>query len=87
MAVPGGRYPLGLLDQIDLPSIYRRIQRQHERAGFPLAFSAVDISLIEDSPRKSSLSGKLVFTATSRVVASCPEGTQGSDSGKEGNAV
>jgi hypothetical protein len=52
MAVPGGRYPLGQLDEVDLPSIYRRIQRQHERVGFPLVFSAVDISLIEDSPRE-----------------------------------
>jgi hypothetical protein len=41
MAAPGGRYPIGQLDQIDLPSIYRRIQRQHERVGFPLVFSAV----------------------------------------------
>jgi hypothetical protein len=52
LAVPGESYPIGPLDEIDLPSINRRIQREYERVGFPLVFSTLDISLIADSPQK-----------------------------------
>jgi len=43
-----GRYPVGNLAKIDLPVINRRVQRQHQRAQFPLVFAGIDISLNED---------------------------------------
>jgi hypothetical protein len=36
------------LDRIDLRQINKRIRDQHKRAGFPLAFTGVEISLNED---------------------------------------
>jgi hypothetical protein len=44
----------GKLAQLDLPLINRRIQRQHQRAGFPLVFAGVDVSWNECSPAKKS---------------------------------
>src|ERR1700730_747984 len=43
----------GQLDQMDLPSINRRIQREHERVGFPLIFAGINISVYEDAPPKT----------------------------------
>jgi len=43
-----GRYPVGKLAQMNVPLINRRVQRQHQRAQFPLVFAGIDISLNED---------------------------------------
>jgi hypothetical protein len=43
-----GRYPVGRLAKTDLPVINDRVQCQHRRAGFPLVFAGIDISLNED---------------------------------------
>jgi hypothetical protein len=40
------------LYRADLSLINKRVQRQCQRAGLPLVFGGVDISLNEDSPRK-----------------------------------
>jgi hypothetical protein len=70
--VRGESYPIDQVDEIDLPSINRRILRQHKGVGFPLVFSAVDISLIEDSARKTEPFWQagvfsLVFGSSDRV--------------------
>jgi hypothetical protein len=44
-------YARGMLGDIDLCQINRYIQAQHERAGFPLAFAAVEI-LLNDGRRR-----------------------------------
>jgi hypothetical protein len=46
--LPGQRYKGGDLCDINLPSLNQQIQEQYTEAGFPLAFSGVGISLIED---------------------------------------
>jgi hypothetical protein len=48
-----GTYPVGQLDQMDLPLLKSRIQREHRRAGFPLAFAGINISLNDESPSKN----------------------------------
>jgi hypothetical protein len=45
-----GRYPVGQLDHMDLPFLKRRVQRELQRAGFPLAFAGINISFIEENP-------------------------------------
>jgi hypothetical protein len=47
-----GRYPVGKIAKIDLPVINKRVQRQHQRAQFPLVFAGIDLSLNEDGQRK-----------------------------------
>jgi hypothetical protein len=47
------QYPVGQLHKLDLPLINKRIQRQHQRARFPLVFAGVDISFNEASPPTS----------------------------------
>jgi hypothetical protein len=49
----GDQYPVGQLHKLDLPLINKRIQRQHQRAQFPLVFAGVDISFNEASPPTS----------------------------------
>jgi hypothetical protein len=51
-AVSGESCSLGQLDQIDLPSINQRLQRQYQDVGFMLIVAATDVSLIEDSSRR-----------------------------------
>jgi hypothetical protein len=46
-------YPVGQLYQMDLPFLKRRVQRELQRAGFPLAFAGVNISLNDESPSKN----------------------------------
>jgi hypothetical protein len=46
-------YPVGELYEIDIPLINKRIQRQHQRAKFPLVFAGLDISLNEDGQAKT----------------------------------
>jgi hypothetical protein len=46
--LPGQRYEPDRLYDINLPSLNRQIQRQYTEAEFPLAFSGVGISLIEE---------------------------------------
>jgi hypothetical protein len=47
------QYPVGQLQKLDLAQINKRIQRQHQRAHFPVVFAGVDISFNEASPPKS----------------------------------
>jgi hypothetical protein len=47
------QYPVGQLHKLDLPLINKRLQRQHQRARFPLVFAGVDISFNEASPPTS----------------------------------
>jgi hypothetical protein len=47
------QYPVGQLHRLNLPLINKRIQRQHQRAQFPVVFAAADISFNEASPPKS----------------------------------
>jgi hypothetical protein len=42
----------GTLDQMNVPLINKRVQRQHQRAGFPLVFAGIDLSWNEYSPPK-----------------------------------
>jgi hypothetical protein len=49
----GETYPVGELYEIDIPLINKRIQRQHQRAKFPLVFGGLDISLNEDGQTKT----------------------------------
>jgi hypothetical protein len=48
ISVTDSQYLRDSLDLIDLRQINKRIRDQHERAGFPLAFAGVEISLSED---------------------------------------
>jgi hypothetical protein len=42
------RYCSDSLDLVNLDQVNKRVEAQHERAGFPLAFAAVEILLNED---------------------------------------
>jgi hypothetical protein len=44
------QYLLGKLAQMDVPLINRRVQRQHQRARFPLVFAGIDLSWDEYIP-------------------------------------
>jgi hypothetical protein len=44
-AVPSEEYRFGGLSHADLHTLNKRLKKRHERAGFPLAFAGVDISL------------------------------------------
>ena len=46
--LPSQRYEVGEMFKFHLPSLNREIQGQYTEAGFPLVFSGVCMSLIED---------------------------------------
>jgi hypothetical protein len=53
--LPGKRYERDDLFDISLPSLNQSIRRQYRQAGFPLAFSGVQLSCIDDGSMETEV--------------------------------